>query len=72
MRELLSVTEQSDADEWQEYLVDGLDVNCSDDELIKFCENSRLPNKVCNMCTAKPLHFSAAIQENGKRKIIVS
>jgi len=54
------------------YLVDGLDVNCSDDELTKFCEQSRLPDKVCNMCTSKPLHFSAAIQERGKRNVIIS
>ena len=66
------MTEQSDAEEWQEYLVDGLPVDCSDDELSKFCSNSRIPEKVCNMCTAKPLHFSAAIQENGKRKVILS
>ena len=72
LRELLSVTEQSEEEEWQEYLVDRLDVNCSDDELTKFCEQSRLPDKVCNMCTSKPLHFSAAIQERGKRNVIIS
>jgi len=72
LRELLSVTEQSDAEEWQEYLVDGLPVDCSDDELTKFCEQSRLPDKVCNMCTSKPLHFSGAIQDRGKRNVIIS
>jgi len=72
LRELLSVTEQSDAEEWQEYLVDGLPVDCSDEELTKFCEQSILPHKVCNMCTSKPLHFSGAIQERGKRNVIIS
>jgi len=64
MRELLSITGQSDADEWQDYIVDGVPVDCSDDELTKFCNNSRIAENVCNMCTAKPLHFSAAIQDS--------
>ena len=72
LQELLSVTEQSNDDEWQEYLVDGLSVNCSDEELTSFCKRSKLPDKVCNMCTSKPLHFSAALQENTKRKVIVT
>ena len=70
LKELLSVTEQENADEWQEYIVDGLPVDCSDDELTKFCAKSTLPERVCNMCTCKPLHFSAAIQEQTKRKVI--
>ena len=68
----MCIRDRSEEEEWQEYLVDGLDVNCSDDELTKFCEQSRLPDKVCNMCTSKPLHFSAAIQERGKRNVIIS
>ena len=64
LRELLSVTGQSDDSEWQEYIVDGIPVDCSDKELTKFCSNSRIPENVCNMCTAKPLHFSAAIQDS--------
>ena len=72
LRELLSVTEQEDADEWQEYIVDGVPVDCSDEELTKFCDQSILPEKVCNMCTARPLHFSAAIQEKVKRKVIIT
>ena len=64
LRELLSVTGQSDDDEWQDYIVDGVSVDCSDDELTKFCTNSRIAENVCNMCTAKPLHFSAAIQDS--------
>ena len=64
LRELLSVTGQSDDDEWQDYIVDGVPVDCSDDELTKFCTNSRIAENVCNMCTAKPLHFSAAIQDS--------
>ena len=72
LRELLSVTEQSDDPEWQEYIIDGVSVDCTDEELTKFCYNSKIPEKVCNMCTAKPLHFSAAIQEKGKRKIIIT
>lgn len=72
LQELLYVTEQSDAQEWQEYLVDGVPVACSDDELTSFCERSRLPEKVCNMCTCKPLHFSAALQDNTKRKVIIT
>ena len=70
LRELLYVTEQQDDPEWQEYLVDGLPVTCSDDELTKFCSNSKLPESVCNMCTAKPIKFSAALQERSKRKVI--
>ena len=72
LQELLSVTEQSQDDEWQEYLVEGLPVNCSDNELTSFCKQSILPDKVCNMCTCKPLHFSGAIQENTKRKVIIT
>ena len=72
LRELLSVTEQEDADEWQEYIVDGVPVDCSDEELTKFCNHSILPEKVCNMCTSRPLHFSAAIQEKVKRKVIIT
>ena len=64
LRELLSVTGQSDDYEWKDYIVDGVPVDCSDDELTKFCTNSRIPENVCNMCTAKPLHFSAAIQDS--------
>ena len=64
LRELLSVTGQSDDSEWEEYIVDGVPVDCNDDQLTKFCTNSRMPEKVCNMCTARPLHFSAAIQDS--------
>ena len=38
--------------------------DCNDDQLTKFCTNSRIAENVCNMCTAKPLHFSAAIQDS--------
>ena len=72
LRELLHVTEQNEDEVWQEYLVDGLPVTCSDEELTLFCKSSKLPDKVCNMCTSKPLHFSAALQENTKRKTIVT
>ena len=72
LQELLHVTEQSEDEVWQEYLVDGLPVTCSDEELTLFCKRSKLPDKVCNMCTCKPLHFSAALQENTKRKVIVT
>ena len=72
LQELLHVTEQSKDEVWQEYLVDGLPVTCSDEELTLFCKRSKLPDKVCNMCTCKPLHFSAALQENTKRKVIVT
>ena len=70
LRELLSVTEQEDAPEWQEYIVDGVPVDCTDEELTKYCARTILPERVCNMCTYKPLHFSAAIQEQVKRKVI--
>ena len=72
LRELLSVTEQNDDPEWQEYIVDGVPVDCNDTDLQKFCYNSRVPEKVCNMCTSRPLHFSAAIQEKVKRKVIIT
>ena len=72
LQELLHVTEQSKDEVWQEYLVDGVPVTCSDEELTLFCKRSKLPDKVCNMCTCKPLHFSAALQENTKRKVIVT
>ena len=72
LRELLSVTEQEDANEWQEYIVDGVPVDCSDEELTNFCTRSTLPERVCNMCTARPLHFNAAIQEKVKRKVIIT
>ena len=70
LKELLHVTEQSDDPEWKYYLGDGLPLDCSDEELTNFCINSRLPEMVCNMCTAKPLHFSSSIQEKVKRKEI--
>ena len=72
LRELLSVTEQSHDEEWQEYIVEGLPVNCSDEELTLFCKKSIIPGKVCNMCTCRPLHFSGALQENTKRKVIIT
>ena len=64
--------DQSDDEEWQEYLVDGLPVSCTDDELKKFCDNSIRAESVCNMCTSKPLHFSAAVQQETKRKVIIT
>ena len=70
LREMLDVTGQRDDPEWQEYYVDGVSVDCADDELTKFCEGSILPDSVCRMCTAKPLHFSAAQQEKTERKVI--
>tara|TARA_B000000557_G_C20786663_1_gene449011 strand:+ start:236 stop:1096 length:861 start_codon:yes stop_codon:yes gene_type:complete len=70
LREMLDVTGQRDDPEWQEYYVDGVSVDCADDELTKFCEGSILPDNVCRMCTAKPLHFSAAQQEKTQRKVI--
>ena len=72
LRELLSVTEQEDDPQWQEYIVDGVSVDCSDEDLTKFCRGSTIPDKVCNMCTARPLHFSAAIQQKVKRKVIIT
>ena len=72
MRELLYVHDQSDDEEWKEYLVDGVSVDCSDEELTKFSNNSRLPENVCNMCNSKPLHFSAAQQDLVKRKVITT
>lgn len=70
LRELLYVTGQEEDPEWQEYLVDGLPVDCSDAMLTEFCINSKLPESVCSMCTAKPIRFSAALQERSKRKVI--
>ena len=72
LKELLYVMDQSEDKEWQEYLVDGLPVNCTDIELKKFCENSIRAESVCNMCTSKPLHFSAALQQETKRKVIIT
>jgi len=72
LRELLSVTEQSDDPEWQEYIVDGIPVDCSNECLTNFCKSTRIPEKVCNMCTSKPLHFSAGIQERTDRKVIIT
>ena len=72
MRELLFATDQSDDADWQEYIVDGLPLDCSDDELTNFCNNSRIAEKVCNMCTSRPLHFSAALQEKSKRTVIIT
>jgi organic radical activating enzyme len=70
LKELLYVTEQSDDEDWQEYLVDGLKVDCTDEELTNFCNNSKIAESVCNMCTARPLKFSAALQEKTQRKAI--
>jgi len=43
-----------------------------DNELTNFCNNSKIPESVCNMCTARPLKFSAALQEKTKRKAITT
>ena len=72
LREILYVMEQTGDPEWDPYLVDGLPVNCSDKELELFCDNSVKPESVCNMCTHKPLHFSAAQQQKTKRKVIIT
>ena len=72
LREMLYVMEQTGDPEWDPYLVDGLPVNWSDKELELFCDNSVKPESVCNMCTHKPLHFSAAQQQKTKRKVIIT
>ena len=72
LRELLFVHEQDKDEVWQEYIVDGLPVDCTDEELTNFCENTKMAESVCNMCTTRPLRFSASVQERGKRKVIIS
>ena len=72
LREMLYVMDQSDDPDWQEYIVDGLPVDCTDEELELFCSNNVKAESVCNMCTSKPLHFSAAQQQKTKRKVIIS
>ena len=72
LREMLYVMEQTGDPEWDPYLVDGVPVNCSDKELETFCDNSIKAESVCNMCTHKPLHFSAAQQQKTKRKVIIT
>ena len=72
LKELLYVTDQLNDDCWKPFLGDGLSVDCSDEDLIEFCDNSNKSEQICNMCTAKPLKFSAALQVNNKKKIITS
>lgn len=72
LREMLYVMDQTGDPEWDPYLVDGVPVSCSDEELEKFCKNSFKAEPVCNMCTHKPLHFSAAQQQKTKRKVIIT
>ena len=72
LREMLYVMDQSDDPDWQEYIVDGLPVDCTDEELELFCDNNLKAESVCNMCTSKPLHFSAAQQQKTKRKVIIT
>ena len=69
---MLYVLDQSDDPDWQEYIVDGLPVDCTDEELELFCNNNLKAESVCNMCTSRPLHFSAAQQQKTKRKVIIS
>ena len=70
LEELLYVTEQQDDDCWVPYKSDGLPVDCSDEELAEFCYNSKKAEEICNMCTARPLRFSGALQVNHKKKIV--
>ena len=72
LKELLYVTEQSDDEEWEPYISEGLPVDCSDEELEEFCYNSTRAEPICNMCTAKPLRFSGALQQDHKKKVIIT
>lgn len=72
LEELLYVTEQQDEDYWKPFLGGGLPVDCSDEDLLEFCDNSTKPEQICNMCTARPLKFSAALQINSNKKVITS
>lgn len=72
LKELLYVTEQLEEDFWKPFIGDGLPVDCSDEDLVKLCDNSSKPEQICNMCTARPLKFSAALQTNNHKKIITT
>ena len=39
-------------------------------KLKTFCDNSTNHESICNMCTSKPLKFSAAVQSEIKKKVI--
>ena len=70
LNELLYVTDQENDLVWSKYKKQGLPVDCSDDELKTFCDNSTNHESICNMCTSKPLKFSAAVQSEIKKKVI--
>ena len=70
LEQLLYATDQSDDEEWQRYLGGGLPVDCSDEELAEFCDNNLKAEDICNMCTARPLYMSAAMQSTKKNKIV--
>lgn len=72
LEELLYVTEQGDDDCWKPFLGGGLPVDCSDEDLAEFCDNSTKAESICNMCTAKPLRFSGALQAQHQKKVIIS
>ena len=64
------MTDQENDLVWSEYKKQGLSVDCSDDQLKTFCDNSTNHESICNMCTSKPLKFSAAVQSKIKKKVI--
>ena len=69
--QLLYATEQLKDEDWQPYIgKGGVSVNCSDEELAQFCDNNLKAEDICNMCTAKPLLMSAALQSKKKKKIV--
>ena len=70
LNELLYVTNQENDFVWNKYKKQGLPVDCSDHELKNFCDNSTNHESICNMCTSKPLKFSAAVQSKIKKKVI--
>jgi len=60
--DVLSKFNYPNHDSWAPYIQDGLESNCSDQDLIDFIDNFGQPNSMCRMCPSKAdsaevLHF---------------
>lgn len=53
LKDTLARFNNPNIEQWQPYLLDGLDLTCSDSELDKFLNNFGKPHSMCQMCPTK-------------------
>jgi organic radical activating enzyme len=64
LTDTLSKFDNPNLEHWEPYINNGLNINCSDEELITFIDNFGKPNKICGMCPTRNdidshvLHFN--------------